>query len=59
MLDFVQGDSITIWQLDEDLSDPCDYALLPISESDYAVGVVQIVRKPFNVRGYVKCGTRV
>ena len=59
MPDLVQGDYVAIRQLDGNFSSSCDFALLPVAESDSAARFGRLVRKPFEVRGYVKCGTGV
>ena len=59
MLYLVQGDSIVIRQLNGNFSGSCDFALLPVAESDSAARFSQVVQKPLNVRGYVKCGSGV
>ena len=59
MPNLVQGDYVAIGQLDGNFSDSHDFALLPVAESDCDARSGQIVRKQFDVRVYVKCGTRV
>ena len=54
-----EGDYVAIRQLDGSFAGSHDFALLAVAESDCAARSDRIVRKPFGVRGYVKCGTGV
>ena len=55
----MQGDCISIRQLNGDFSGSCDFALLLIAKSEGAARFDHVVRKQLDVRGYVKCGARV
>ena len=55
----VQDDCIAIWQSNWYFLDFGEFAFLPIAESDSGIGSSQIVWKPFDISGHVKCGTRV
>ena len=55
----MQGDRIAIRQLNGNFFSSRDFALLPVAESDGGASFGRVVRKPLNVRGYVKCAAGV
>ena len=55
----MQGDCISIRQLNGDFSGSRDFALLPVAESDGAARFGRVVRKPLDVQGYMKCGAGI